>query len=384
MSVQRNHNFYWTDMRVNGVRYQENTGIEVPPKGAKKKEKDAAILEAKQWEQRRKQELNLRVGKVSKATLDSLTFAQAAQGYLDGKTYRAANTKAMEEDAFNRLAKHLGPLSIKSFVRNPITNTVDSVKAYVDMRLEEANGDTRKNRTLNVDLMLIRKVLKVHNKWADIQPIFKSDFFQHENEDIGKALSLEDMSRLLEEAKKSLSRSLYPALLLAIHTGLRSEELRTLRWSSVLINGVSFLKVQKSKTKGGKGREVYLSQTAIDVLLDWKSNFPNAKPEHYVFPSEVYRGNLRKKENVTIITNPTKAVGPFKRAFETAQGKAGVKLRWHDLRHTAASLFAAARTPDYVMDAVMGWDMGSKMRARYSHATIEAKQLAANAMLAIK
>ncbi len=106
--------------------------------------------------------------------------------------------------------------------------------------------------------------------------------------------------------------------------------------------------------------------------------------QQFPLSRETYRGDLYRNIKVTISTDPTKPVGPFKRSFENAQKKAGVQLRWHYLRHSAASLMAAGMTPDFVMDAEMGWDLHSKMRARYSHATIAAKQAAANLMLDIK
>jgi len=51
-----------------------------------------------------------------------------------------------------------------------------------------------------------------------------------ENKDVGRELSEDEASRLLAAAKASASRSLYPAILVSIHTGLRNEELRLLRW----------------------------------------------------------------------------------------------------------------------------------------------------------
>ena len=48
------------------------------------------------------------------------------------------------------------------------------------------------------------------------------------------------------------------------------------------------LTVGKSKTAGGEGRMVPLSQSATQAIQEWRSQFPDAKPAHYVFPSERY------------------------------------------------------------------------------------------------
>jgi hypothetical protein len=63
--------------------------------------------------------------------------------------------------------------------------------------------------------------------------------------------------------------------------------LRLLQWRQV-----DFLReeitVGKSKTKGGEGRVVPLSNTVLRRLKEWWRQFPDATPAHYLFPSERY------------------------------------------------------------------------------------------------
>jgi integrase len=71
------------------------------------------------------------------------------------------------------------------------------------------------------------------------------------------------------------SRLLYPAILVSLHTGLRNEELRLLRWRQVdLLDGS--ITVGRSKTDGGKGRIVFLNQTVLRALKEGRSQFPEA------------------------------------------------------------------------------------------------------------
>ena len=73
---------------------------------------------------------------------------------------------------------------------------------------------------------------------------------------------------------------LLPAFTLGIHTGLRNEELRFLRWRQVdLLNGA--ITVGKAKTPSGDGRVIPLNQTAARVLSTWSQQFPERTPEHY-------------------------------------------------------------------------------------------------------
>lgn len=103
--------------------------------------------------------------------------------------------------------------------------------------------------------------------------------------EIGRSLTEDEQTHLLAACKKSRSRSLYPAVLLSLHTGLRNAELRLLRWRQVDLLDRT-ITVGKSKTTGGEGRIVPLSQTATECLQAWRSEFPNAQPAHYLFPSE--------------------------------------------------------------------------------------------------
>jgi integrase len=63
--------------------------------------------------------------------------------------------------------------------------------------------------------------------------------------------------------------------LLSLHTGLRNAELRLLRWRQI-----DFLEKQltvgKSKTIGGEGRVIPLSDTAFKALQEWRREFPDA------------------------------------------------------------------------------------------------------------
>ncbi len=95
-------------------------------------------------------------------------------------------------------------------------------------------------------------------------------------------LSEDEAHRVLTAAKTSVSRSLYPAILISMHTGLRNKELRLMRWHQV----EGTITVGKSKTEGGEGRLVPLSKTAWRVMKERRSEFPDALPEHVVFPRE--------------------------------------------------------------------------------------------------
>ncbi|MGC9222878.1 MAG: tyrosine-type recombinase/integrase [Terracidiphilus sp.] len=247
----------------------------------------------------------------------------------------------------------------------------EHISRYQRARLKEGAS----NRTVNIEVGLLRLVLRKAKLWyniADDVTMLK------ERADIGRELSDDEVHRLFTACKASVSRGLYPAVLTSIHTGLRSQELRLLRWHQVdLLEGT--ITVGTSKTKGGEGRLAYLSAPAIQTLKDWRAQFPDVQPGHAVFPREAY--GLKGKKGtfggvvVPYRTFPDQPVHSFQTAWKAAKKIAGVECRWHDLRHSAASRIAAGGATDQTLQALLGW-MSPKMIERYSHVRAEAKRRA--------
>jgi len=107
--------------------------------------------------------------------------------------------------------------------------------------------------------------------------------FLKERRDIGRALSPEQEAGLLRQCGRSDS-PLYPIVVLGLNTAMRSQEIKTLRWSQVDLIHKSLI-VGKSKTEGGSGRLIPLNQSAVAVLVKWATRTPGANPEHFVFPA---------------------------------------------------------------------------------------------------
>ena len=137
--------------------------------------------------------------------------------------------------------------------------------------------------------------------------------------------------------------------------------------------------VGKSKTAGGEGRVIPLSETAFKALQEWRREFPDAAPSHYVFPTERYGlagedGHLEGKVMPYAI-DPTKPIGSWKVAWTTARTAAKVDCRWHDLRHTFVSRLAESQASDATIMSLAG-HLSRKMMERYSHTRAEAKRAA--------
>jgi integrase len=218
---------------------------------------------------------------------------------------------------------------------------------------------------VNLEIGTLRSIMRRHRVWAGLQPDVR---MLKTRDDIGKALSQEDEKRLLHPCAQSRSTSLLPAVLIALNTGMRSEELRFLTWDRVDLERRTAT-VGRSKTEAGTGRTMPLNNKAAKVLAFWAEQFPDRQSEHFVFPSERYGAGGNSFERVAFDTNPKKPIGPFKDSWDTARTTAKVNVRFHDLRHTLVTRRLEGGVPLSVVASILGWSPATTARRakRYGH-----------------
>jgi integrase len=159
-----------------------------------------------------------------------------------------------------------------------------------------------------------------------------------------RRLACDEEERLLAAAEKSHAAPWLGACIkLAIQTGMRAGEILSVAWQQVdLERGIIWL----SQTKNGDPRTVPLTLAAVEVLRQ----LPRGKSGRLIEAS-AWSCNLSHN---------------FHRACNTA----GIEdLRFHDLRHEAASRFAPRMTPQ-TLAKVMGW-RSLQMAMRYYNPTGE-------------
>jgi len=140
---------------------------------------------------------------------------------------------------------------------------------------------------------------------------------------VPQAISHEQEKRLLEECSKSRSRSLNPAVTLALSTAMRYSEIRLLKWKQVDFSSKQVW-VGKSKTEYGEGRPIPMNDRAFLVMSMWAETFPDHRPDHYVFPTEKYGAAGDDFKPCTYATDPTVPIGDWKEAWEAAKKRAGI------------------------------------------------------------
>jgi integrase len=234
--------------------------------------------------------------------------------------------------------------------------TENRIAEYMAQRLAEGVG----HRTVNMEMECLARSLG--GQWRVLWPKLKR---LEEPRDTGLALEPEEEQRLLDFAAVNRSPMVLPFLRIALSTGMRFSEIRTMKWIRIDLEK-RILIVGQSKTAAGTGRglpmneSLYRTLTAHAFWVEKKLGRPPA-PDEYLFPFSKHAGPL----------DPTRPILGIKSAWESVRDKAGVDCRFHDLRHTAYSKLDAAEVPEQVIMALMG-HVSKSMRERYSHARMDA------------
>ncbi|MBI4463835.1 MAG: site-specific integrase [Acidobacteria bacterium] len=318
----------------------------------------------------------------------AIQFSIVAERWLTAKVaHLSPKSTAIEKCNLKHLLPMFGKLLLCDI-------TADSIAAYQARRLKEKASP----RTVNLELGTIRGILRKHRLWAGIQPDIR---MLPTDDAVGRAISTEEEKALLAACGESRSRSLLPAVTIALSTAMRASEIRLLRWSQVDFTRQT-ITVGKSKTAAGTGRTIPLNGRAVNVLRFWAGQFPERKPEHYVFPSEKYGGAGEEdafgfRGAVPYETDPEKPIGHWKEAWEAAKVRAGITLygklkdgerarplvcRFHDLRHTACTRMLEAGVPFSVVATIMGWSTATTIRMTriYGHIGQAAQREAVQAL----
>ena len=189
---------------------------------------------------------------------------------------------------------------------------------------------------------------------------------------VGKAYDLEEKERLLATARLARSPHIYPALMLALNTGMRGAEVKNLTWGQIDFTK-RYLVVGRSKTEAGEGRTIPLNSALHASLIDYaawyKERFGEVRPEWYVFPF----GKPRPSD-------PTKPVTTLKTAWHNLRTNANVNGRWHDNRHTLITDLAESGASDQTIMDIAG-HVSKQMLKHYSHIRMEAKRAALESIL---
>jgi len=231
---------------------------------------------------------------------------------------------------------------------------------YMATRLGEGVG----HRTVNMEIECLARA--VGRPWRGLWPKLKR---LEEPRDAGRALQPDEEARLLEAAERGRTETVKTFIKIALSTGMRLDEIRTLKWNQVDME-TRMVTVGRAKTSSGTGRNIPMHGALYAAFSDyavWVTSKlkRTLEPDWYVFPF-CNRG---------LPLDPLRPITTIKKGWENVRRAAGVECRFHDLRHTVATKMAEAGVPESTMLALLG-HMSRAMLERYSHVRTAAKRQA--------
>lgn len=259
------------------------------------------------------------------------TFVELAEQYLKwSETQKAFVTKARK---INQLVDEFKGYPLRSF------NTM-LVEEFQSKRLK-----FNKPATVNRLLATLKHMFTKAEDWEmvdeEILKKIRKVKLSKENNRRLRYLSAEESQELVQSCLPHLK----PIVITALNTGMRKQEILSLRWEENIDLRHGFILL--SDTKNGERREIPISQALQDVLR----KLPRRLDVPYVFYDQ----------------KTGKRFADAKRSFYSACRKAGIKdFRFHDLRHTFASHLVMAGVDITTVKELLGHKTLS-MTLRYTH-----------------
>lgn len=204
--------------------------------------------------------------------------------------------------------------------------TAGDIQRFADNRATEGAAPASVRQEILVLSAIYREARKREIIPADRNPVALVKKPTVENT-VVRFLSADEEKEILARAPEPL-RS---AIVLAIHTGAREGELVRLTWADVRWEERAIV---LRHTKAKKDRVVPLSDTAHETL--------RAMPRHVTCP------------HVFVTPDGLPYVRFNNTVWRRILRDAGIRCRWHDLRHTTGSRLAAAGVPAVAIRDLLG------------------------------
>ncbi len=345
MAVFKRGDVWWYEFIFSGKRFRES---------AKTSRKTIAVESEKN--RRKELEKTLAGMPIEQREKRIYSVGEIVQRYKEAYplTHRASSF-AFSRKRLAWVSKHLGTVLMGDL-------NEDRIRSYIRQRQKEgASG-----RTINMELGELSRA--IGKDWSVLWPDVRK---LEERKDIGRAISVDEETRLLRAADESRFPLIGTFIRIALTTGMRAGEITSLTWGQVDLDKRT-LRVGRAKTSAGTGRMIPMNDTLFAVFSQhagwFATQFVELKPEWHCFAWGSPKPN-----------DPSRPATNLQTSWENAKKKAGVVCRFHDLRHTAISRMAEAGAPDSTIMALAG-HVSRSMLERYSHISMVGKRKAVEAL----
>jgi integrase len=291
------------------------------------------------------------------------TISELAEAYLS--EYRLRHKAVtFAEYALGNVKRHLGE-------HMAVEVAEKTIREYQSTRLKEKAAP----KTINEEVGFLLRLLGDQGDGIRARLRRQKALKLATGKQVGKSYTPEEKERLLGAAKAARSPVIYPALMMALHAGMRDAEIRTMQWARLdLFNPKPYVTVGDSKTEAGEGRTIPLNSELLEAMVEYSKwytkRFGTIQPGWYVFAF----GKPWPKD-------PTRPVVSLKTAWKNARKKAKVEGRWHDNRHTFITGLAESGEAGDETIRDMAGHVSRQMLKHYSHIGMEAKRRAVQSLV---
>ncbi len=266
-----------------------------------------------------------------KPTQPDIGFVEFAREFIE--IYSKQNKKSWKRDEFSLIS--LSPFFKGKTIQDIGPEFVERYKAKRKTEVSPA--------TVNRDLAFLKTMFNKAVEWGRLEssPVTNVKKFKEPNYK-ERTLNASEMARLIDAATNHLE----PILIIALNTGMRRGEILSLKWENV---NLSKRCIHIEDSKSGRSRDVPMNGLVVEAM------------------------SSIRQDSVYVFYNPTtgEPIKDIKTAFKTACKNAKIKeLRFHDLRHTAATRMVEAGVDLATVSKILGHS-SIQMTMRYAHPTPE-------------
>lgn len=287
---------------------------------------------------------------------------------IKGKTIRW-NTLSSHKDRYNK--------NIKDIIGKMVISDVKPLHCQNVLNVMDNNGYAGSSMARTKATLSAMFSDACENGLIAENPVTKSIKCPKKPEKRTRVLTLDEQSEFLSAAKESIN---YNHFLFILQTGIRSSELRGLRWGDIDFqnrivhirrnvthdsNNSKFI-LGDLKTVSGK-RDIPMTQTAYDLLIEMK-NAREKKRQKVV--SFEFAEHIFLNRNGKLLTNAN-----YDRYLEKICDKAGIeKISMHTLRHTFATRCIESGMKPKTLQKILGHANISITMDLYVHVTEDEKE----------
>lgn len=272
------------------------------------------------------------------AEIERLKFADAADAWLKAAVLSmAANTQRNARSRLRALRRTFGGMTVGDIMAHEI-------QAYAPAR--KIQNLKIQNSTINSELLTLRAILKHASAWTPFHAeAFKPLRVQARTS--RRPLTEDEQRRLTARASPWMKN----IIILALHTGLRSGEVKGLRLGDLHFDAPlkPVLSIRRATTKTESGeRRVMLDRAASGVvrqMLDLAYMAGARRDDEYLIPMRLRSGKY----------DPTRPIRSWAHTWKKVCRVARLPgIHFHDLRHTYITTGAEAGVPLETMRRQVG------------------------------